>query len=114
MPVDELNELCGDLPTIIVGRQIPNTHCIYTDNIDGGYLATKLLIEHGHREIAFIRGIAHHPDVIDRFQGYKNALHEAGIELNFCYFWFSLPTTHLSILPLHLAWHPEIQQIETG
>lgn len=82
MPVDELNELCGDLPTIIVGRQVPNTHCIYTDNIDGGYLATKLLIEHGHREIAFIRGIAHHPDVIDRFQGYKNALHEAGIELN--------------------------------
>ena len=82
LPIDELRALCGDLPTIIVGRQLPNAHCIYTDNIDGGYRATKVLIENGHREIAFIRGIVHHPDVIDRFEGYKKALDEADIELN--------------------------------
>lgn len=82
VPVDELNELCIDHLTVIVGRQLPEAHCIHTDNVDGGYQATKLLIEHGHREIAIIRGIAHHPDAVDRFLGYKKALAEAGIALN--------------------------------
>ena len=50
------------------------------DNVDGGYQATKHLIEHGHRRIAMIRGLEHHPDAVDRYQGYQQALAEAEIE----------------------------------
>lgn len=84
IPADELEHLCSELPTVVVGRELPseNHHCIFTDNIDGGYRATKLLLEHGHREIAIIRGIEHHADAIDRFEGYKQALQEAGVALN--------------------------------
>jgi LacI family transcriptional regulator len=81
---DELEELCSPLPTIVVARRLPPAqhHCIYTDNFDGGYRATRCLLENGHREIAFIRGILHHPDAIDRFEGYRRALLEAGLALD--------------------------------
>jgi LacI family transcriptional regulator len=83
IPSDELDELCSPLPTVVVARRLPpgQHHCIYTDNVEGGYRATRCLLEHGHREIAFIGGILHHPDAVDRFEGYKKALHEAGIAL---------------------------------
>ncbi len=83
IPAEQLEELCRDLPTVVVARQLPSDHhhCIFTNNVDGGYCATRHLIENGHREIAIVRGIEHHPDAIDRYEGYKRALAEAGIEL---------------------------------
>ena len=63
---DHLAQLSRGLPTIIVARELPGAHhCIFTDNVDGGYRATKLLIENGHREIAIILGIKHHPDALE-------------------------------------------------
>ena len=84
IPEAELTEICGALPTVIVARKLSGRqhHCIFTDNVDGGYLATQHLIEFGHRHIAMIRGLKHHPDAMDRFEGYKKALRDAGIELN--------------------------------
>lgn len=80
----ELATLCADLPTVVVARQLAHErlHCIHADNVAGGDLATRHLIEHGHRQIAMIRGIDHHPDAIDRFTGYRKALAAAGIELD--------------------------------
>lgn len=84
LPGETISKLCEDVPTIIVARKLaPERHyCIYTNNIDGGYRATQHLIEMGHREIAFIEGIEHHPDGIERRKGYNKALTEAGIEVN--------------------------------
>ena len=81
---DDINSLCGDIPTVVVARNLRSDrhHCIYMDNVEGGYLATKHLIEHGHRNIAIILGVAHHPDAVDRFEGYTKALREAGIALD--------------------------------
>jgi len=84
VPGDELRGICGKLPTVVVGRELPaeEHHCLFIDNVDGGYRATRHLIEFGHREIAIIRGLGHHQDAIDRFAGYEKALSEAGIELD--------------------------------
>lgn len=84
VPGREMSELCRDTPTILVARNIPGGrhHCLYTDNVQGGYLATKHLIEHGHRSIAIIRGIEDHPDAVDRVEGYQRALAEANIEFD--------------------------------
>jgi len=81
VPAEEIVELCGDLPTVIVARQLPDDvhNCVFMDNVDGGFQATKHLIEHGHRDIAIIKGLAHHADALDRFAGYRQALKEAGI-----------------------------------
>lgn len=71
----------GDKPIVFINRKIPTLEecCIYFDNEQGGYLATKYLIDHGHRDIAYVRNDLE-DDGWQRFQGYQRALIEAGIE----------------------------------
>ena len=53
--------------------------CVSVNNKQIGYMATKHLLEQRHTRIAFIRGIAGHPDAQNRFLGHLEALEEAGI-----------------------------------
>jgi LacI family transcriptional regulator len=71
----------GDTPVIVVGRSVPELaeRCVYLDNVAGGYLATKHLIEHGHRQIAHLAGWLAIKDARDRLEGYKRALADAGL-----------------------------------
>lgn len=58
---------------------------VYFENKTGGYLATKYLIQHGHRKIACITGPTglESPGIVSgRMEGYKSALAEAGIPLD--------------------------------
>jgi LacI family transcriptional regulator len=82
MSETDIARICKDLPTIVIARQLPKqkTPCIFVDNIDGGYVATKHLIENGHRKIAFIQGLAQQQDAMDRFTGFCRAFDEAGID----------------------------------
>ncbi|MEZ8861204.1 LacI family DNA-binding transcriptional regulator [Vibrio sp. 10N.247.311.51] len=80
---DELIKIAKDSETMIVlNRFIPeiSDRCIYIDNELGGYLATKHLLENGHKKVACITGQLSKVDSRDRFQGYRNALLEFGIE----------------------------------
>lgn len=54
------------------------THILDTDNFAGGYLATKHLIDLGHRRIATITSPL--DEYSDRTEGYKAALSENGIK----------------------------------
>ena len=49
-----------------------------SDNLQGGYLATRHLIQRGCRHIAFF-GDVNHPEAGLRYQGYLKALQEAGL-----------------------------------
>ncbi len=84
VPVSELNQLRDRLPTIVVARQLAGweNQCIFVDNVEAGYQATRHLIDLGHRNIALVRGIKDHPDAIQRFEGYSKALADAGIEFD--------------------------------
>ncbi len=72
------------VPVVLVNshseQQGPYTFSISVDNRGGGYLATKHLIEAGHRRIAYVRGAPNHSDDAARLGGYRQALDEAGIE----------------------------------
>ncbi|MBC8059102.1 MAG: LacI family DNA-binding transcriptional regulator [Clostridiaceae bacterium] len=58
-------------------------HRIMVDDEMGGYMATKNLIDSGHRNIAIATGrIGTNGVNFKRFEGYKRALDEAGIPLN--------------------------------
>jgi LacI family transcriptional regulator len=48
----------------------------------GGYLATRHLIQLGHRRIAHIQGPLRHRVSHDRLRGYRDALEEAGISFD--------------------------------
>jgi DNA-binding LacI/PurR family transcriptional regulator len=70
-----------DIPFVLIERNFsdPSVNCIYFDNIEGAYRATRHLIERGHRKIAHIAGNIYNQVTLDRIEGYKKALHEAGI-----------------------------------
>jgi LacI family transcriptional regulator len=80
----EMNALRDRLPVIVVGREIAGweERCVFIDNVKAAYEATKHLIDFGHRRIALVRGLDDHQDSIRRFEGYRQALSEAGIEFD--------------------------------
>jgi DNA-binding LacI/PurR family transcriptional regulator len=56
-------------------------HSIGCDNVDGGYQATRHLLQTGHRRIAFLGSTSQRsPELAGRYDGYCKALHEAAIE----------------------------------
>lgn len=52
---------------------------VLIDNYSGGLMATKHLLELGHKKIAFIGGDIEHPSIKDRLKGYKAAFNNAKI-----------------------------------
>ena len=54
---------------------------IVADNRNGGYIATKHLLDLGHTRIACIKGPSDESCCDNRFFGYKDALQEAGIDI---------------------------------
>ena len=55
------------------------TFSINVDNRHGGRLATRHLLELGHRRIAYVTGAADHSDDRERLAGYCQALTQVGI-----------------------------------
>lgn len=54
---------------------------ILDHSFDGGYLATKYLIENGHKEIAVITGNLAKETVQTRFEGFKQAMSDSGLNV---------------------------------
>jgi LacI family transcriptional regulator len=71
------------LPVVLVGRQIdhPRVDAISANFRRGGALATQHLIAIGHRRIAFLGAQQSDLPRIGRFQGYLDALTQAGIPI---------------------------------
>lgn len=67
-----------DIAFVLVNRYIPeiSDYCISLNNELGGYLATKFVLEKGHREIAYISGPLWKCDAKDRYKGHQRALKE--------------------------------------
>jgi LacI family transcriptional regulator len=57
------------------------TDYIVSDDCCGGYLATKHLIDRGHRDILLINGPQHNTSAFYREKGYRKALAEAGMPI---------------------------------
>jgi LacI family transcriptional regulator len=79
---DSLEFLVGrNMPVVMVDRNVPNVEidAVLTDNQLGGYLATRHLLELGHRRIACISGPSSITPSAERMIGYRKALEEAGV-----------------------------------
>lgn len=77
----------NNLPIIILDKFFHGLpfSAVSADNLLGGQLATKHLIEQGHQKIAFgsSKREMNASSVRDRYLGYLNTLHEAGINESF-------------------------------
>lgn len=84
-PINEdayLQRVAAECPLVLFGRDIPSIYTINTKDFEGGYAATKHLIDLGHRRIAHIMGILSHEDAARRHDGYKQALQDAGLPID--------------------------------
>ena len=52
---------------------------VVADDVKGGYLATRHLIQRGHTDILFLNGPGHISSARERLRGYRQALQENGI-----------------------------------
>ena len=70
----------GPLPFLLMNRVVPGIedNCISLNNEHGGYAATKMLLETGHKDIAYISGPLSWGDASARLAGHKRALEEHG------------------------------------
>lgn len=72
----------SDGPPIVYvdSPQFP-THTILLDLENAGFLATRHLIEHGHKRIAFITAPLAWPNFYDAYKGYQRALAASSLDL---------------------------------
>lgn len=81
------------IPLVLVDNHIPglSVDSVLCDNFEGAKLAVNLLIEHGHRQIAFIGGpVLNGPRPLNkiytferRSAGYRTALLDAGLPVDY-------------------------------
>lgn len=82
--VDEENiELLAEsgIPFIQIGRR-SRTEASYVicDDVKGGYLAAKYLLDNGHKNILFLNGPSYISSAAERREGYEKAFAERGLK----------------------------------
>jgi DNA-binding LacI/PurR family transcriptional regulator len=77
--------LVRQVPTVLLGHTAP--FCaqfvnVETDDLLAGYAVTQHLLKLGHKRIAFLAGPPATPWTQARFEGYRRALREAGMDVD--------------------------------
>jgi LacI family transcriptional regulator len=65
-------------PFVLIGAH-PGVFAVAPDDVDGGYQATRHLLELGHEAVAHLTGHLHHQAGRERLMGYRRALEEKGV-----------------------------------
>jgi len=73
------------VPTVLLGHTAP--FCarfvnVEADDLLAGYAVTRHFLKLGHRRIAFLSGPPATPWTHERFEGYRRALREAGLDID--------------------------------
>lgn len=78
---DSVQELVrSEIPTITIDYVFDNVSSVLSDNVEGEYLLTKYLLDHGHKKIAFIHGEMTSV-TSKRLSGFYRAFSEYGLEV---------------------------------
>lgn len=86
VPETKLQEIATKTPLIVVARKLVTLpdQCVFVNNFEAAYKATKYLLNRGHRDIAHISAPTDDTtavnDITERYRGYVQALTDAGIE----------------------------------
>jgi DNA-binding LacI/PurR family transcriptional regulator len=72
------------LPLVLVDNYVDGlaVPCVLGDNVAGGYLAARHLIELGHKRIALLEGPRKYKTLTERREGFLRALDEAGLSVD--------------------------------
>lgn len=80
LPLEGCEKFKADgFPLLSIDSEAPDSiDSLASDHLQGGYRATKHLIELGHKRIVYV-GHPFHTTNLDRIDGYRRALREAGL-----------------------------------
>lgn len=80
----EIFDKYPDVPVVVMdwGPMLFTSDKIQDNSLRGGYIAAKYLIECGHHEIGCITGPLNRYQAQMRYEGYKRALNEEGLEFH--------------------------------
>ena len=69
------------IPAVLVDNYVVDQplHCVVADNVTAGYLATRHLLQLGHTRVGLLAGPRKYRNLVDRQEGYLDALTEYGI-----------------------------------
>lgn len=69
------------IPIVLLDFSMRDIPCdaVMSNNYVGMYKVTRYLLDHGHRDIAFVGSVRDNMNIMDRYYGYRKALLEAGI-----------------------------------
>jgi LacI family transcriptional regulator, galactose operon repressor len=78
---EALIHLSRSLPIVAIARSVAGLEerCVRVGNVEGACMATRHLLDMGHRRVAHITGQRTHSDAVARRAGYEKALAEAGL-----------------------------------
>lgn len=84
IPDERLIGFARRVPIVAISRGVRGLEhrCVRVENAEGGYKATRHLIDLGHSRIVHITGLSWHPDSIARREGYERALADAGLPVD--------------------------------
>ncbi len=70
--------VASSIPAVLVDNYVVDQplHCVVADNVTAGYLATRHLLQLGHTRIGLLRGPRKYRSLVDRQEGYLDALGE--------------------------------------
>jgi Transcriptional regulators len=77
--------LARKVPTVVLGHTVPFCNQfvnVESDDVSGSYKATQHLLNLGHKRIAFFSGPSSTPWTQERFEGYRRALRDAGLDVD--------------------------------
>ena len=72
-------------PTVLLGHAAPfcaQFVCLETDDLSASYAVTRHLLELGHQRVVFLAGPPATPWARQRFEGYRRALRERGLDVD--------------------------------
>jgi DNA-binding LacI/PurR family transcriptional regulator len=81
LPDERLLELAGTVPMVLIGRPLADDalDSVVTDEQRGGWLATRHLLELGHRRVLHVTTDIPNASSVGREAGYREALTGAGL-----------------------------------
>jgi len=81
---DLLERLNAQMPVVMVGtlQSSATVSCINVDNRTGVASAVRYLAGLGHRRIAFVNPYPDHVDFVERMEGYRAGLRQAGLPID--------------------------------
>lgn len=67
------------IPVVVLEHDLPNTHCVAINDVQGGQLATEHLLSLGHRRIGMIKRKPTSAMSKLRYEAFRNSVQAAGV-----------------------------------